>query len=191
MYFFAYGMDPLISYLDKRLSGILITSLPVLGPVPEYNHLDKLAPVEERYIVVSYADDLKPAVTLMEEFSLVNDASALFESASGCKLHRDPASMNCKFLPLGKWRRQLQHEDLLVAFQYFVISDHLDMVVVQLRATWIQTRKANGDIIQQRVTNTINPWRGGKFMSLSMRPWSVDNYALSKVWFRCGSVDLR
>ena len=48
-----------------------------------------------------------------------------------------------------------------------------------------------GDIVQERVTNTISPWRGGKFMSLSMRPWSVDNYALSKVWFRCGSVDLR
>ena len=27
MYFFAYGIDPLISYLDKRLSGILITSI--------------------------------------------------------------------------------------------------------------------------------------------------------------------
>ena len=127
----------------------------------------------------------------MEEFSLVNDASALFESASGCKLHRDPASMKCKFLPLGKWRRQLQHEDLPVACQYFVLSDHLDMVGVQLRATWTQTRKANGDIVQLRVSNTINPWRGGKFMGLSMRPWSVNNYALSKVWFRCGSVDLR
>ena len=32
MIFFAYGIDPLISYLDKRLTGILITSLPVLGP---------------------------------------------------------------------------------------------------------------------------------------------------------------
>ena len=45
MYFFAYGIDPLISYLDKRLSGILITSLPVLGPVPDYYHLERVAPV--------------------------------------------------------------------------------------------------------------------------------------------------
>ena len=28
-------------------------------------------------------------------------------------------------------------------------------------------------------------------MELSMRPWSVNSYALSKVWFKCGSVDLR
>ena len=35
MFFFAYGIDPLISYLEKRLAGILVCSLPVSGPVPE------------------------------------------------------------------------------------------------------------------------------------------------------------
>ena len=191
MFFFAYGIDPLISYLDSRLAGILVTSLPVLGPVPYNSSMAKLPALEERYRVISYADDLKPAITSMEELILVNDASALFEAASGCRLHRDPASMKCKLLPLGRWRRQLLHEDLPEPCQYFVLSDHLDMVGVQLRATWTQTRKANGDIVQQRVTNTINPWRGGKFMALTMRPWSVNNYVLSKVWFRCGSVDIR
>ena len=83
------------------------------------------------------------------------------------------------------------NKDLPVDCQYFVVSDHLDMVGVELRATWVQTRKSNGDIIQQRVANTINSWRGGKFMDLTMRPWSVNAYVLSKVWFRCGSVDLR
>merc|ERR1712055_807084 len=32
MLFFAYGIDPLITYLVRKLSGILITSLPILGP---------------------------------------------------------------------------------------------------------------------------------------------------------------
>ena len=71
------------------------------------------------------------------------------------------------------------------------ISDHLDMVGVELRATWTQTRKANGDIVQQRVANTISSWRAGKFMPLTMRPWSINSYVLSKVWFKCGTVDLR
>ena len=61
MYFFAYGIDPLITYLDRRLTGILITSLPVLGPVAE--HSAKLATLEEHYKVISYADELKPAVS--------------------------------------------------------------------------------------------------------------------------------
>ena len=72
-----------------------------------------------------------------------------------------------------------------------ILSDHLDMVGVQLRATWIQTRKANCDIVQQRVTTTVNSWKAGKFMPLVLRPWSVNSYVMSKVWFRCGSVDLR
>ena len=72
-----------------------------------------------------------------------------------------------------------------------VLSDHLDMVGVILKATHTQTRKANGDEIQARVKNTIGPWQTGKFMSLTQRPWSANCYALSKVWFRCFSMDLR
>lgn len=170
MFFFAYGIDPLITYLERRLTGILICSLPVLGPVLESSMSRTLPPMEERYRVISYADDLKPAIATMEEFKLVNSASALFEAASCCRLHRDPASQKCKFLPLGRWRRSLQQEDLPPACQYMIISDHLDMVGVQLKATWSQTRKANGDIVQQRVSNTINSWRAGKFLPLTMRP---------------------
>jgi hypothetical protein len=183
MFFFAYGIDPLISYLDSRLSEILMTSLLVLGPVLQNFMSSQLKPLEDRYRVISYADDLKPAITTMEEFTIVNDASAMFEAASGCRLHHDPASQKCKFLPLGKWIRKLEQKDLPEAFEYFVLSDHLDMVGVQLRATCTQTRKANCDIVKQRVSNTINPWRGGKFMALTMRPGSVNNFALSKVWF--------
>ena len=71
------------------------------------------------------------------------------------------------------------------------ISDHLEMIGVELRATWTQTRKANGDIVQSRAENTIRPWKSGKFMPLSMRSWSVNQYCLSKVFFRTHSVDLR
>jgi hypothetical protein len=147
MFFFAYGIDPLITYLDKRLQGILICSLSVLGPVLDNSTSPTLQRLEDRYRVVSYADYLQPAIVSMEEFSLVNDASALFEAASGCLLHREPASQKCKFLPLGRWRRTLQQEDLPRACQYMVLSDHLDMVGVQLKATWTQTRKANCDIV--------------------------------------------
>ena len=60
-----------------------------------------------------------------------------------------------------------------------------------MKATWSQTRKANGDFIQTRVSNIINAWRSGKFMDLSSRPWSLNTYALTKVWFKCHTVDLR
>ena len=108
IFFFAYGIDPLITYLEQRLTGILICSMPVLGPTVESALSASLPALEERYRVISYANDLKPVVVSMEEFSLVNNASAMFEAASGCQLYRDPASKKCKSLPLGQWIRTLK-----------------------------------------------------------------------------------
>ena len=188
MHWFAYGIDPLLDYLDKRLTGILIHSLPLHGPSP-VGAASPLPPLEVRYKVVGYADDMKPAVTSMQEFILVDSASALFERSSGCRLHRNPTSGKCKFLPLGRWRGTLAQED--IPLPYMVLSDHLDMVGVELKATITQTRKVNGDILQERIKNTIGPWQAGRFMPLTQRPWSINSYALSKVWYKCNSIDLR
>ena len=77
MFWFAYGIDPLLYYLDKRLTGIPIYSLPVLGPVKEEE--PPLAPITEVYKLVAYADDVKPAVRSMEAFVLIDKACELFE----------------------------------------------------------------------------------------------------------------
>ena len=187
MHIFAFGIDPLLTYLDKRLQGILIASTPVQGPV-QINY-PPLPPQEERYKLISYADDVKPAVTNMDEFTLIDNAIALFERASGCKLHRDPASKKCKFLPLASWKDTLRQED--IPCPYMTLTDALDMVGVELRATWPQTRKANDDAVQSRVIKKTNLWKGGKFMPLSMRGGSINTYCLSTVWFKTHSVDLR
>ena len=92
MTLFGYGIDPLLTYLDKRLKGILIASLPVQGPL--LLRSQPLPDIEERYKVIGYADDVKPAVTSMAEFKLVDSAMAFFEGASDCRLHRDPANKN-------------------------------------------------------------------------------------------------
>ena len=153
MHFFSYGIDPLLTYLERRLKGILISSLPVFGPVLR-DH-PPLQPLEERYRVVGYADDVKPAITNITEFTIVDKAMAMFENASGCRLHRDPATKKCKFLPLAKWRGSLKQVD--IPCYYMTISDHL--IGVELRATWAQSRRANGDIVQSRVENTIRSWK--------------------------------
>ena len=49
MHFFSYGIDPLLSYLERRLQGVLIFSLPVQGPAPV--GLLCLPPAEESYWV--------------------------------------------------------------------------------------------------------------------------------------------
>ena len=145
--------------------------------------------LEQRYKLIGYADDNKPAITTMEEFSIVDHSLALFEKASGCKLHRDPLNKKCKFLPLGRWRNTLQQTD--IPCNYMTLSDHLDMVGVTLMASWVKTRKANGDALQLNIKNTVNPWKAGKFLPVTQRGWSLNCYALSKVWFKAKSVDLR
>ena len=49
----------------------------------------------------------------------------------------------------------------------------------------------NGDIIQDKVRKIVGSWKSGRFMPLVLRPYSVNTYALSKVWFKCSSVNLR
>ena len=75
----------------------------------------------------------------------------MFEAASGCLLHRDPASGKVKFLPLGRWKGTLTREDLPVS--YIALSEHLDMVGVKLMASFQKTRKVNCDELQTRVQN--------------------------------------
>ena len=138
---------------------------------------------------MAYCDDVKPSITSMAEFMIVDTACSLFEKSSGCKLHRDPSTGKCKFLPLGRWKSTLQQED--IPLPYMVLSDSLEMVGVELKSTWMKSRKVNGDIIQSRVSNTVNAWKSGKFMDLTSRPWSLNTYAFSKIWYKCHTVDLR
>ena len=110
MIWFGFGIDSLLRYLEKRLQGILVTSLSVLGPA-NFVALMSLPPMEERYKLMAYCDDVKPSVTCMNEFTIINTACTLFEKSSGCRLHRDPAAGKCKYLPLGRWKGTLQQED--------------------------------------------------------------------------------
>ena len=119
MEWFSFGIDPLLRYLERRLQGILISSLPVLGPSPK-DERHPLPPLEERFKLMAYCDDVKPAITTMAEFSTVDRACTLFEKSSGCQLHRDPALGKCKFLKLGRWRGTLSQED--IPLRYLVLA---------------------------------------------------------------------
>ena len=222
MEIFTFGMDPVLCYLEKRLEGILIHSLPVQGPIlntllpPAQTHTSpptvgglqplpdrpppphrrqlactpsQLPPIETRYKLIAFCDDLKPAITNIYEFHLVERIMTIFELSSGCKMHRTPGSAKCKFLPLGKWRNSLTQA--MVPFDFFTLSDHLDFLGVTLMATYSSTRRANGDILKERVRNTIGPWKGGRFMPLNLRAHSVNCFAYSKLYYRCNVIDPR
>ena len=80
---------------------------------------------------------------------MVDTACNLLERAAGVKLHRDPISEKVKFLPLGRWMGTLTQEDLPKHCQYITLSDHLDFLGVELRATSVQTKKVNGRTMEE------------------------------------------
>ena len=51
MFWFGVGIDPLLVFLEKRLTGIPIISLPVLGPCQENSVVQKLPPLQQVYKV--------------------------------------------------------------------------------------------------------------------------------------------
>ena len=154
MGWFGVSIDPLLIYLANRLNGIPICALPTAGP--SMMNGTSPQPVSEKYTVMGYADDVKPAVTTMAEFAVVDKAAKLFELSSGCHLHRDPVQGKCKVLALGRWRNSLQQED--IAFPYMKLIDTLSMVGVEITASWQASRKLNNDDSLKRVQNCIGSW---------------------------------
>ena len=183
---FLYNMDPIIIHLENRLKGIELYRMPVQGPPTEGQ--GQLEDEVDVYKVKGYADDLKPYIKTLDEFSLLDRGLTLFEAASGCQVHRDVNQDKCKVLLLGNWRR-LNQEDIPVP--YLRLSEYLDMLGLTLMATFTQTRKANGDILVTKVKNIFGGWRAGRFMPMTDRGWSINTYGLSKVWYRTHCVDLR
>ena len=81
----------------------------------------------------AYVDDVKPGITSLAEFDLVDRGSAIFVADLGCILYHDPSKVKVKFLPIGGWRPSGQHPGLQKAdipVPYIVLSNHLDMVGV-------------------------------------------------------------
>ena len=186
MLLFLYNIDPVIVYLEKRLTGVLLYKYPVAGPT--LPNQEALPALEDKYTIKGYADDLKPVIKSMAEFVMIDKVVGVFESASGCAIHRDPTQDKCKVLLLGGWKR-LQQDDIPI--NYIRISDHLDMLGFTLMATFTKTRKANGDAVQSKFRSTIGPWRAGRFMALTLRSPSLNTYALPKIWFKSHSMEYR
>ena len=69
MQIFNIGVNPLIQQLERNLHGITLYSLPVCGPVSEYEV--NLPPMKKNTSIIGYVDDLNPVITRKEEFEIL------------------------------------------------------------------------------------------------------------------------
>ena len=70
-----------------------------------------------------------------------------------------------------RMKRLTQNE---IAISYLTKSDHLDMLGFIVHSTYTQTRTANGDVVRDKTKKKMGPWKSGKFMLLTDRPWSIN-----------------
>ena len=63
------------------------------------------------------------------------------------------------------------------------------MLGVKLYTAFTKTRQNNGEILLKIMQEIINRWKRGKFMPFIVRPLSINTYALSKIWYKAGSID--
>ena len=180
-------MDPVFSKKDNEM----LLALPDLEEVKDvlFSSNLKAAPGTDGLTSLLYKECWDALGPSLHKMVVAVWQGALFERSSGCKLHRDPATGKCQVLPLGRWRGTLQQED--IPHPYMKLTGSLAMVGVELTACWMRTRQVNCEELRSRVQKTVGSRRSGKFNSLVTRPYSLNSYCLSKLWFKTSSLDLR
>ena len=78
-----------------------------------------------------------------------------------------------------------------IPLPYLKLTDHLDYLGCTLYANYCATRRENGEILKKKVKDLIGSWKSGKFLPLTSRPWSLNTYCLTKLWYRTGCLDMR
>ena len=99
-----------------------------------------------------------------------------------------PEPLKCKLVLLGAWKNWTKKE---VPLNYLTISEFLDILGVKLFANFNQTRNVNGEILIKKVSDLINAWKPGKFMPLTDPPNCINTFALSKIWYRLASINIK
>ena len=181
-----YSIDPLLTYLQKKLKGIVYYKMDTAGP--HHPLFGKPAPVSAKLQMLGFVDDLKAIVSTKDEFLMLDKALSLFEKASGSRLHRDPTTKKCEILPLGKWSRWTQADSPL---PYMSIVDQLNFLGVYLTRSPTKTRTANGDSLVARIKSTIGGYQAGRHSPLVCRPYTLNTYILSKVTYKASVINLR
>ena len=181
-----YSVDPLLTYLERRLQGITYHKLKTHGP--KHPKLGGPAPLESRFKLAGYIDDIKTSISNREEFHTLDNALHLFEEASGCRLHRDPKSGKCNLLTLGQWTGWKQED---IPLNYMKLTDNLNFLGVQLAKNASTTRSINGEVLTERVKSKIASFKAGRFSPLVCRPYAANTYIMSKICYRAAIFDLR
>ena len=93
---FGYAIDPLLTYLNRRLSGIPLISKPSFGP-QRNNSKNKIPPIEAKFKLIGYCDDVKPAIAKKKSLKLLIGQLHFLKKQVDAKYIETPSQKNAKF----------------------------------------------------------------------------------------------
>ena len=183
---YCYSADPLLTHLESRLQGITYHKLKTNGP--RHPKLGEPTPVESKFKLAGYIDDIKTSISNKEEFYTIDNSMRLFEEASGCRLHRDPESGKCNILVLGKWSTWSQND---IPLKFLKLTNNLNFLGVRLAKNASLTRSINGEELIQKVKTKIATFKAGRFSPLACRPYAANTFVMSKLSYRAAAYEMR
>ena len=152
---FTFGINPVLDQLEKNLSGQRYHKMvpagpthPILGPPPI---------IETRLKVAGFV------LRSQDEFKTLDHIISLFESSSGSRLHRNPETKKCQLLALGRWSAWKQTNSPL---NYMKVTEELNILGVRMTRSTQTTRVLNGEELVQRIRDTTNAFKAGRFMTM-------------------------
>ena len=171
MFLYIIYIEPLLVYLEKRVTGIQ-------GPLSLAN--TGLAP---RNLcggsTEAYCDDVNVITSSDRDLIVIDEGVRKFEAVSGAILSRN---RKCQILGLGKWKRRVNWP-----LDYVVSVEEVKVFGVFLYNSYIRTLKKNWEFRYRKFEKTILSWSSRLLEYLDQRVQIVKMFALSRVFY-VGSV---
>ena len=71
------------------------------------------------------------------------------------------------------------------------VTEELNILGVRMTRSTQTTRVLNGEELVQRVRDSTNAFKAGRFMLLTTRPWVTNIYLMSQINYRSCALNLR
>ena len=156
-------VEPLLVYIEKRISCRALQVLPPQGFQPQKGATE------------SYCDDINVMTTNEQDLCIVDEGVRKFEVVSGAILSRN---RKCKILGVGRWSRKNSW-----ALDYVQTAKEIKVFGIFLLNSYVDTLKRNWDFRFRKFEQAVHSWSSRFLEHLNQRVEVLKTFALSRVYY--------
>ena len=161
MLLFIIYLEPLLIYLEKRITGCILPSLKTTD---------------------AFCDDLNVMTSKEEDLYVIDAAVKKFESFSGAILSRN---RKCEILGLGQWKGKTRWP-----LHYLRPVEETKVFGIFISNSYRQMLKRNWEERVKKFENVLLSWNGRHFESIYQRVEIVKTFALSRLYYLASILPL-